>query len=101
MKSDDTRENFEWLVKLLDMKGTDIPRIIVFFRRVEHMSVVFKHVINTLGRKAYVSYKEDGPNDDRNKLIGMFHMKSKKISNDQELIQSDPISCPQNQKGNY
>ena len=25
---------------------------------------------------------------------------SKKISNDQELIQSDPISCLQNQKGN-
>ena len=25
--------------------------------------------------------------------------KSKKISNDQELIQSDPTSCPQNQKG--
>ena len=27
-------------------------------------------------------------------------IKSKKINNDQELIQSDPISCPQNQKGN-
>ena len=27
-------------------------------------------------------------------------IKSKKISNNQELIQSDPISCPQNQKGN-
>ena len=27
-------------------------------------------------------------------------MKSKKISYDQVLIQSDPISCPQNQKGN-
>ena len=27
-------------------------------------------------------------------------LKSKKINNDQELIQSDPISCPQNQKGN-
>ena len=25
---------------------------------------------------------------------------SKKISNDQVLIQLDPISCPQNQKGN-
>ena len=25
---------------------------------------------------------------------------SKRISNDQELIQSDPTSCPQNQKGN-
>ena len=29
------------------------------------------------------------------------HIKeSKKISNDQELIQSDPTSCPQNQQGN-
>ena len=27
-------------------------------------------------------------------------IKSKKINNDQELIQSDPTSCPQNQKGN-
>ena len=27
-------------------------------------------------------------------------MESKKISNDQELIQSDPKSCPQNQMGN-
>ena len=27
-------------------------------------------------------------------------LQSKKVSNDQELIQSDPISCPQNQKGN-
>ena len=28
------------------------------------------------------------------------YVQSKKISNDQELIQSDPTSCPQNQKGN-
>ena len=27
-------------------------------------------------------------------------IKRKTISNDQELIQSDPTSCPQNQKGN-
>ena len=27
-------------------------------------------------------------------------LKSKKISNDQELKQSNPTSCPQNQKGN-
>ena len=27
-------------------------------------------------------------------------IQSKKISNDQELIQSDPTSCPQNQKEN-
>ena len=29
-----------------------------------------------------------------------IYLKSKKISNDQELIQSDPTSCPQNHKGN-
>ena len=28
------------------------------------------------------------------------YKESKKISNDQELTQSDPTSCPQNQKGN-
>ena len=35
-------------------------------------------------------------------MIGMGYLyeQSKKISNDQELIQSDPISYPQNQKGN-
>ena len=30
----------------------------------------------------------------------LSYLESKKISNDQELVQSDPISCPQNQKGN-
>ena len=33
-------------------------------------------------------------------LDGNICAQSKKISNDQELIQSDPTSCPQNQKGN-
>ena len=28
-----------------------------------------------------------------------YFIQSKKTSNDQELIQSDPTSCPQNQKG--
>ena len=31
---------------------------------------------------------------------GPVHVTSAEISNDQELIQSDPTSCPQNQKGN-
>ena len=33
-------------------------------------------------------------------VIMLLFFQSKKISNNQELIQSDPISCPQNQKGN-
>ena len=32
--------------------------------------------------------------------LRILSTQSKKISNDQELIQSDPTSCPQNQKGN-
>ena len=33
-------------------------------------------------------------------MVFVGNVQNKKISNDQELIQSDPISCPQNQKGN-
>ena len=41
----------------------------------------------------------------KNEIVELQHSllinrKSKMISNDQELIQSDPTSCPQNQKGN-
>ena len=32
--------------------------------------------------------------------IIQFETRSKKTSNDQELTQPDPTSCPQNQKGN-
>ena len=33
-------------------------------------------------------------------ILIILKLHSKKISNYQELIQSDPIPCPQNQKGN-
>ena len=38
--------------------------------------------------------------EERNVVNNSERQHSKKISNDQELIQSDPTSCPQNQKGN-
>ena len=38
--------------------------------------------------------------DEEHHPILREEVESKKISNYQELIQSDPISCPQNQKGN-
>ena len=34
------------------------------------------------------------------KMFKKKNFESKMTSNDQELIQSDPTSCPQNQKGN-
>ena len=36
--------------------------------------------------------------DEADDSVVLAQLQSKKISNDQELIQSDPISCPQNQK---
>ena len=33
-------------------------------------------------------------------VVTTSELQSKKIRDDQELIQSDPTSCPQNQKGN-
>ena len=47
---------------------------------------------------AWQNQQNDLPNLIRVSAVRM--KKSKKISNDQELIQSDPTSCPQNQKGN-
>ena len=38
--------------------------------------------------------------DQRNTDLSVKLLLSKKISNDQEPTQSDPTSCPQNQKGN-
>ena len=38
--------------------------------------------------------------DTANSLFYVVQILSKKINNDQELIQSDPTSCPQNQKVN-
>ena len=47
------------------------------------------------------SNKDPGENvSGKERIRERISIKSKKISNDQELIQSDPISCPQNQKGN-
>ena len=43
-------------------------------------------------KKNHASYTLEGTD--------IENIESKKISNDQELIQSDRISCPQNQKGN-
>ena len=44
----------------------------------------------------------DSVQNEWNSLIWIIkrYLQSKKISNEKELIQSDSISCPQNQKGN-
>ena len=79
IKNDDVRENFKWLIQLLEKHGISTPRMIIFFRKVDHMSIVYKHVINCLGKMAYHNYQENGRNDDRNRLIDMFHMKTSDV----------------------
>ena len=50
-----------------------------------------------LAKHTYLTY---GPHYKTHKAYLITNVQSKKISNDQELIQLDPTSCPQNQKGN-
>ena len=53
------------------------------------------HIVSTL--RNYEKYLQD---ETITKRISSDKNTNKKISNDQELIQSDPTPCPQNQKGN-
>ena len=46
------------------------------------------------------STNKDKPITSLSPFVIEKQIESKMISNDQELIQSDPTSCPQNQKGN-
>ena len=50
--------------------------------------------------KGTVRHRIDSVNVRNAKNASMLHAQGKKINNDQELKQSDPISCPQNQKEN-
>ena len=70
--TDDVRANFTWLVQLLREKGADTPRMIIFFRKIEHMSTVYKHVIFEL-RQTFTDAEKPGKN---NRFVDMFHMKT-------------------------
>ena len=37
---------------------------------------MFEHLAPSLGDLAYANVKRDGPNDDRNRLFDMHHLKS-------------------------
>ena len=89
-----TSENFDWLVSLLEKKAERTPRMLIFFRQIKHIAEVYEHLETTLGEKAYVDFKEGGPNDDRNRLFAMFHLKT------DEEVKENVCSNYQNQSGN-
>ena len=75
--------------------------------RPQHFLHYNKSMGNIFGAQGQVTLKlivQSGPKFNLYKILCLSSLsaslKSKKISNDQELIQSDPTSCPQNQKGN-
>ena len=72
----DIANDFDWLVELLKEKGKDAPWMIIFFRKIDHISDVYKHLETVLGPSAYVDYQQEGPNDDRNRLFDMYHLKT-------------------------
>ncbi|CAC5412531.1 unnamed protein product [Mytilus coruscus] len=74
--SDDICTNFRWLVNLLREYKQATSRMIIFFRQIKHMADVYEYLETSLKRDAYIDFKEGGPNDNRNRLFDMFHMKT-------------------------
>ena len=73
---EDICDDFDWLVDLIKRKGKETPRMLVFFRKIDHISDVFEHLATSLGEQAYVNFTPEGPNDDRNRLFDMYHLKT-------------------------
>ena len=76
METDEIESYFQWLVELLLVKKSETPRMIIFFRQIKHIAEVYELLETSLGEKAYTNYNPQGPNDDRNRLFDMFHMKT-------------------------
>ncbi|XP_045172686.2 uncharacterized protein LOC123534475 [Mercenaria mercenaria] len=72
----DINKDFNWLVDFLRTEGINTPRMIVFFRKIEHIADVYEHLKTLLGRSAYVNYDVTKANDDRNRLFDMYHLKT-------------------------
>ena len=68
--------DFNWLVSLLRKEGAKTPRMIIFFRKIDHIADVFEHLETSLGRAAYANYDPNKTNDDRNRLFDMYHLKT-------------------------
>ena len=75
-ENDDICNNFQWLVDLLQQEKSETPRLIIFFRQIKYIAEVYEFLETNVRTEAYVNYKEGGPNDDRNRLFDMFHMKT-------------------------
>lgn len=58
MDNDDITSNFQWLVNLLLTKKHETSRMLIFFRQIKHIAEVYAHLETSLGKGAYIDYKE-------------------------------------------
>jgi ATP-dependent DNA helicase RecQ len=72
----DITKDFDWLVDLIRKEGVNTPRMIIFFRKIDHIADVYEHLETSLGKRGYLNYEQNKINDDRNRLFDMFHLKT-------------------------
>ena len=65
----DIERDFDWLVDLIRREGIKTPRMIIFFRKIDHIGTVFEHLDDSLGEAAFI------PNSD-NRIFEMYHQKT-------------------------
>ena len=64
--------DFDWLFDLLRRQGTETPRIIIFFRKIDRIADVFEHLETSLGEAAFA--KQSG-NQMNERIFEMYHLK--------------------------
>ena len=65
----DIERDFDWLVDLIRREGIKTPRMIIFFRKIDHIGTVFEHLDDSLGEAAFI------PKSD-NRIFEMYHQKT-------------------------
>jgi superfamily II DNA helicase RecQ len=78
-RPDELEHNFSFLVKMIRELKINMPRIIIFFRQMSHLTNAFEYVDHELGKEGYHNYDPNGVNDDRNHLLEMFVMKTDEL----------------------
>ena len=69
----DIGKDFDWLVDLLRREGTETPRMIIFFRKIDHIADVFEYLETSLGEAAFA--KQSG-NQMNERIFEMYQLKT-------------------------
>ena len=68
----DIGKDFDWLTDMLRREGIKMPRMIIFFRKIDHIADVFEHLETSLGDATFVL----NSNNERQRIFEMYHLKT-------------------------